>query len=184
MFLRAEGRFFSAGANLSWMRKTAQYSREENVRDAELLGEMLHTLDTLPLATVALVQGPAFGGGVGLISCCDIAVAVSTASFTLSEVKLGLIPATISPYVIKRIGPQYARRFFLTAEQIESEMALRIGLVHEVVSDAQQLVEMEHKLMTALLAAAPSGVGAAKDLIHSIAGQPVTRSIIADTVSL
>ncbi|EDQ86736.1 uncharacterized protein MONBRDRAFT_33735 [Monosiga brevicollis MX1] len=165
MFLRAEGRFFSAGADLKWMKGSINYSKEQNQADAEALSNMLLNLNTLPMATIALVQGPAFGGGVGLVSCCDVAVATQSANFTLSEVKLGIIPATISPYVIARIGAAQSRRYMLTAEAISSTRAQEIGLVHEVVADEEGLREMETSLRQALLRAGPNAVAASKHLV-------------------
>ena len=131
--LRAEGKSFSAGADLGWMQRMAGYGHAENLADAGALAELMRVLNFLPKPTVARVQGAAFGGGVGLVACCDIAIASDAASFSLSEVRLGLIPAVISPYVVAAIGERAARRYFLTAERFDADEALRIGLVHQVV---------------------------------------------------
>ena len=131
--LRAEGKSFSAGADLGWMQRMAGYGHAENLRDAGALAELMRVLNFLPKPTVARVQGAAFGGGVGLVACCDIAIASDAAAFSLSEVRLGLIPAVISPYVVAAIGERAARRYFLTAERFDAAEALRIGLVHQVV---------------------------------------------------
>src|SRR3954470_20408180 len=131
LVLASTGRSFSAGADLAWMRRMAAYSEAENRADAEALAHMLHTLDRLRQPTLAVVQGSAYGGGVGLVACCDVAIAAERASFCLTEVKLGLTPATISPYVVNAIGPGQARRYFTTAEVISAARAREIGLVHE-----------------------------------------------------
>src|SRR5262245_41896567 len=132
--LAAAGTSFSAGADLAWMRKLAEGSEAANRTDAERLARMLHGLAGLPKPTIALVQGPADGGGVGLIAACDIAIAAEEARFALSEVRLGLVPAVIGPYVVAAVGQRWARRLFLTAERIDARLAERIGLVHEVVT--------------------------------------------------
>ena len=131
--LTGNGPSFCAGADLNWMKKMAAYSRAENVADAEGLAEMLRMLHAMPKPTIARVHGAAFGGGVGLVACCDIAIAAQDATFALSEAKLGLIPATISPYVIEAIGARMARRYFLSAERFDAAEAYRIGLVHDIV---------------------------------------------------
>src|SRR5690606_19141727 len=134
--LAGAGKSFSAGADLNWMRRMADYGREENLADAEALAALMETLNGLDKPTIARVQGAAFGGGVGLVACCDIAIAADTASFCLSEVRLGLIPAVISPYVVTAIGERAARRYFVTAERFDAREAHRLGLVHEVVPAA------------------------------------------------
>jgi methylglutaconyl-CoA hydratase len=135
LFVRSTGKNFCAGGDLEWMRKAAGYSRQENIDDAMALSRMLYKLSSLPVPSVALVQGAAFGGGVGLVAACDIGVGVARSSFMLSEVRLGLIPATISPYVVERIGAQQCKRYFLTAERFDAAKALSMGLLHEVVAD-------------------------------------------------
>lgn len=181
VFVKSTGKLFSAGADLAWMKKTASYTREQNIEDAIRLGHMLSRMSRLPVPTIALVQGSCFGGGVGLVSTADISVGVSACKFTLSEVKLGLIPATISPYVVRRIGAAHARRYFLTAEAIEATKAHEIGLLHEVVEDQAGLDEWEAKFKKAILNNSPAAVAASKDLIDAVAGQPITPELIEDT---
>ncbi|MEO3435366.1 enoyl-CoA hydratase/isomerase family protein [Inquilinus sp. CAU 1745] len=166
--LRANGKSFSAGADLGWMKRMAGYGFEENVADARELAALMRTLNDLPKPTVALVQGAAFGGGVGLVACCDIALAADTASFCLSEVKLGLIPAVISPYVVPAIGTRAARRYFLTAERFSALEAKSLGLVHEVVP-AVMLDAALMKIMESLSDGAPGAQAASKDLIGFVA---------------
>lgn len=164
--LSATGKSFCAGADLNWMQRTADYSWEENFADAKQLGQLMQTLDQLALPTLARIQGAALGGGVGLIAACDIAVAADTAFFALSEVKVGLIPAVISPYVVAAIGARAARRYFLTGERITAHEALRLGLVHEVVS-SERLDERISALTQALLGNGPQAVRAAKRLVRA-----------------
>ena len=180
-FVRSKGKVFCAGADLGWMKRTATYSRDQNLADAQRLGEMLSCLNRLPFPTIALVQGPAFGGGVGLVSCCDIAVGVSKSTFTLSEVKLGILPATISPYVIARIGAAQARRYFVTAEKITAARAKEIGLLHEVVETPEELETWAAALRKNVMEAAPTAIAASKDLIRAVAGHPITSDLITDT---
>lgn len=149
VLLGANGRSFSAGADLNWMKRTAGYSEAQNLEDARRLARMLRVLDGMPQPTVALVQGAAYGGGVGLVACCDIAVAVPEAAFSLSEVRLGLLPAAISPYVVAAIGARQARRYFLTAERFDAAEARRIGLVHEV-APREELEVAGERLLAAL----------------------------------
>ncbi|UEM01487.1 enoyl-CoA hydratase/isomerase family protein [Skermanella rosea] len=178
--LRAAGKSFSAGADLGWMQRMAGYGPDENLRDAEGLAELMRTLNFLPRPTVAVVQGAAFGGGVGLVACCDIAIAAEGASFSLSEVKLGLIPAVISPYVVAAIGERASRRYFLTAERFAADEALRIGLVHQVVP-ADKLDETLDSVLARLADGGPAAQKAAKDLIFAVAHRPVNAAVIRDT---
>ena len=180
VILSGNGKSFSAGADLNWMRAMAGYSHAENLRDAEALGDLMHRLDSLKKPTIALVQGPAFGGGVGLVACCDIAIAAQRASFCLSEVKLGLIPAVISPYVVAAMGPRAARRYFLTAERFSAEKAMALGLVHEVVAD-DGLDAAAESLIAELLSAGPIAVQEAKDLIAAVAFRPPDAVLRQDT---
>jgi len=147
--LRAEGQSFSAGADVNWMRRMVDYSESENLIDARALATLMEAIDSCPKPTVALVQGPAIGGGVGLVACCDIAIAADSAFLQLSEVRLGLTPATISPYVVRAMGGRAARRYFLTAERITAAKALQHGLFHEVVPEAELEAVLE-KTLTAL----------------------------------
>jgi len=170
--LGAQGRSFSAGADLDWMQRMAGYSERENLDDARALVDLMRTLYELPKPTLALVQGPTYGGGVGLVACCDIAIAAETANFCFSEVRLGLIPAAIGPYVIAAIGERAARRYFLTAETFSAHEALRIGLVHDVVPD-EALRDIGRRVIKALLRGGPNAQVAAKDLILTISGRPL-----------
>ncbi|MGK9231366.1 enoyl-CoA hydratase/isomerase family protein [Inquilinus limosus] len=169
--LRGAGKSFSAGADLDWMRRMAAYDEAANLADARALAALMRTIDMLPKPTVALVHGAAYGGGVGLVACCDIAIATEAASFSLSEVKLGLIPAVISPYVVRAIGDRAARRYFLTAERFDAVEARRLGLVHELVA-GDGLEEAARQVMAALRGNGPAAVRAAKDLIAAVAGRP------------
>ena len=179
--LAAEGPAFCAGANLNWMRRMADYTRAENIADAGKLAEMLRVIYACPKPTVARVQGDVYAGGMGLVAACDMAVAVDTAGFCLSEVKLGLIPATISPYVIRAMGPRAAHRWFLTAERFGAAEAHRIGFVHEVVS-AERLDATVADLLKALTSASPHAVKACKQLVQDVAERDITRLLIERTV--
>jgi len=180
VLLAANGKSFCAGADFHWMRRMAGYSQAENMADAERLGEMLRRLNGLSKPTVALVQGGSYGGGVGLVACCDIAIAAETARFSLSEVKIGLIPATISPYVVRAIGQRAARRYFITGEVIDAAEARRLGLVHEVVP-AAELEAAGERMVTTLRDGGPMAQAANKELIARVADRPVDAEMIADT---
>ena len=179
--LAAEGPAFCAGANLHWMRRMAEYTHDENVADAGKLAEMLRVIYECPKPTVARVQGDVYAGGMGLVAACDMAVAVDTAGFCLSEVKLGLIPATISPYVIRAMGARAAHRYFLTAERFGAAEALRIGFVHEVVA-ADALDTKVDELLKALTSASPAAVVACKTLVADVVGRDIDEGLIAYTV--
>lgn len=178
--LRSEGKNFSAGADLGWMKRMAGYDYEHNLKDARALAGMLRALYSLPQPTIARVQGAAFGGAVGLVSCCDMAVAAAGASFSLSEVKIGLIPATISPYVIRAIGERAARRYFTTAERFDAAQALRLGLVSEI-ADEGGLDGTADRLVAALLQNGPRAVRSAKRLVADVAGRELTAELIEET---
>jgi methylglutaconyl-CoA hydratase len=178
--LAAHGPAFCAGADLNWMKKMAGYTHEENRADAAQLAEMLRTIYTCPKPVVAKVQGDCYAGGMGLVAACDIAVSVEEANFCLSEVKLGLIPATISPYVIKAMGENAARRYFLTAERFSAQEAQRIGFVQCVVK-ADALDATVADIVKSLVSASPNAVKEAKRLVRDVAGQPLTTELIADT---
>lgn len=180
--LAAEGPAFCAGANLNWMRAMADYSREENLVDAGKLAEMLRVIYTCPKPTIARVQGDVYAGGMGLVACCDMAVAASQAGFCLSEVKIGLIPATISPYVIRAMGARAAHRYFLTGERFDAAEALRTGFVHQVV-EAEALDSAVDGLLKHLLSASPAAVQACKKLVIDVAGREVDAALIAETVA-
>ena len=179
--LAAEGPAFCAGANLNWMRRMADYTREENLQDAAKLAEMLRVIYECEKPTVARVQGDVYAGGMGLVAACDMAVAVDTAGFCLSEVKIGLIPATISPYVIRAMGARAAHRYFLTAERFDAQEALRIGFVHEVVA-AEQLDARVDALVKALTSASPNAMRACKKLVLDVAEREINAGLIAATV--
>jgi methylglutaconyl-CoA hydratase len=179
--LSSVGKSFSAGADLNWMRRVAGAPQEENRRDAMALAALMRTLAELRKPTVARVQGPAYGGGVGLIACCDVAVATVNATFALTEAKLGLIPAVISPYVVAAIGARAARRYFLSTEKIEAADAWRLGLVHEIANDDAELDEKVGLVVDALLACGPVAQAECKALIRAVANRPVTSELIQDT---
>ncbi|MYM75234.1 enoyl-CoA hydratase/isomerase family protein [Duganella sp. FT134W] len=178
--LAANGPAFCAGADLNWMKKMAGYTHAENHADALQLAEMLRTIYLCPKPVVAKVQGDCYAGGMGLVAACDIIVAVEEANFCLSEVKLGLIPATISPYVIKAMGENASRRYFLTAERFGAREALRIGFAHEVVS-TETLDAKVTEIVKALVNNSPNAVQQAKVLVRDVAGQPVNDALLADT---
>ncbi|MCG8596257.1 MAG: enoyl-CoA hydratase/isomerase family protein [Kiloniellales bacterium] len=180
VLLAAEGKSFSAGADLNWMKRMAGYSEEENRADARGLAGLMRTLNDLTKPTIALVQGAAYGGGVGLVACCDIAIAATRAGFCLSEVKLGLIPAVISPYVVAAIGARAARRYFVTAERFDAEAALRLGLVQEVVAP-EELEAAGRRVLDALLAGGPEAQAAAKRLVRDTAGRPIDDALVEET---
>jgi methylglutaconyl-CoA hydratase len=178
--LAAHGPAFCAGADLNWMKKMAGYSQAENEADAMRLADMLRTIYFSPKPVVAKVQGDCYAGGMGLVAACDIVVAAEGVNFCLSEVKLGLIPATISPYVIKAMGDQAARRYFLTAERFDAHEARRIGLAHDVVP-AEALDATVAGIVQALAANSPNAVREAKKLVRDIAGLPIDDVLLADT---
>lgn len=182
MVLAGHGPAFCAGGDLNWMKKTAGYTFEQNHEDAHALARMLHTLHTMGKPTIARVHGPAFAGGMGLVAACDIAVAAHGAEFCLSEVKIGLIPATISPYVIAAMGERSAYRYMLTAERFTAAEAYRIGFVQEICID-EELDAAVNALLGHLVAGGPAAQAATKDLIRSVAGRPITDDLIGDTAT-
>jgi len=184
VIIAANGKSFSAGADLNDMRRMADNSREQNLADAKRIAELMRTLNALAKPTVALVQGAAYGGGVGLTSCCDIAIATERATFCVSEVKLGLIPAVISPYVLAAIGARAARRYFMTAEIITAGEAHRLGLVHKLVADEEELAAAAERITTHLLKNGPGAMTAAKQLIKTVSGRLVDEALIAHTAGL
>jgi methylglutaconyl-CoA hydratase len=179
--LAGEGKSFSAGADVEWMRSSVDLSYEENVADALRLRAMLDAIDGCPAPVVARVQGHALGGGCGLVACCDIVVAEPGAQFAFSEVKLGIVPAVISPFALAKIGPGAARRFFVTGERFTADVALRIGLVHEVAGDIGAAVE---RLVAELLTAGPDAARAAKQLARApLAADETAERIAAQRTS-
>ncbi len=181
--LEAEGTSYSAGADLHWMRSMARLSEAGNRSDALALAGLMRTLDELPKPTIARVQGAAFGGGVGLVACCDIAIGVPDAKFGLTESKLGLLPAVISPYVINAIGPRQARRWFATAEIFDAAEALRIGLLHQVVA-ADALDAAVDRQIDLLLKAGPIATASAKTLVHDVCAHDDRSRHDADNAAL
>lgn len=178
--LGGRGPHFSAGADLNWMRRAATASEQENLEDARRFARMLHRLATLSKPTIARVQGAALGGGTGLAAACDMAVASSDAVFSTSEVKFGIIPAVISPYVLRAIGPRQALRYFQSAERISAERALAMGLVHEVAA-AEQLDAAVAAMAKPLLAGGPLAQKAAKELIGAVHGRPINAATLEET---
>ncbi|MEO6018418.1 MAG: enoyl-CoA hydratase/isomerase family protein [Polaromonas sp.] len=179
--LAANGTAFCAGADLNWMRSMADYTHEQNLQDAGRLATMMRTVYECPKPTIARVQGDVYAGGTGLVAACDMAVSVDTAQYCLSEVKLGLIPATISPYVVRAMGARAAHRYFLTAERFDAAEALRIGFVHEVVK-AEALDAKVAELTQALTNAGPEAVRLCKKLVQDVAGQPIAPALVQMTV--
>ena len=178
--LLGAGESFCAGADLNWMRKMAGFSRAQNLADARVLTTMLSTLNALSKPTIARVHGAAFGGGVGLVACCDVAVAAHDATFALSEARLGLIPAAISPYVVEAIGARAARRYFLSAERFTAAEAYRLGLLHEIVP-SPELDARINELLGYLVTAGPRAQAEGKALIRAVAHRPIEAGVIADT---
>lgn len=178
--LRGAGKGFCAGGDLDWMRRTADYDYDANFADAYGLATMLRTVNDCPKPTLAAVQGAAFGGGVGLVAACDIAIASEKALFSLSEARLGLIPATIGPYVLAAIGARACRRYFLTAERFDAAEALRIGLVHQTVA-ADQLDEAVTAMIAKLREAGPQAQAACKTLIRDLSGRGLDDALMRDT---
>jgi methylglutaconyl-CoA hydratase len=178
--LAARGPVFCAGADLEWMARMANFTAQENHRDAMRLARMLRTISQCPKPTLARVHGDAYGGGVGLVASCDMAFAATGATFCLSETRLGLIPATIGPHVVRAIGSRAALRYFQTAEAFDSTEALRIGLVHGVAAH-EQLDATISAVLDALSLTSLPATHEAKRLVHDIAGQALTDELLADT---
>jgi len=178
VFVRGAGGTFSAGADLDWMRAAADRSESDNRADAMELAKMLKALRDLPALTVALVEGGAFGGGAGLAAACDMAIATADAKFSFSEVKLGLVAATISPYVIEAIGPRAARALFATAQVFDAAYAEKIGLVTETVADVAALRAAAHHIAAGMVACAPGAVEGSKRLVDDVAGRVIDRDLL------
>ena len=171
------GKSFSAGADVEWMKEAASYSYGDNLEDAKALAQMLYLLHTLPMPTLCVVDGAARGGGLGLIAACDIAVATRRSNFALSEVRLGLSPATISPYVMRSIGERRMRRYALTGETFEAETAVRMGLLTSVVDGREALDQEVASLSAGILQNGPQAVRATKTLLFDVSGKPIDQSI-------
>ncbi len=180
--LAAEGPAFCAGADLNWMRRMADYDREQNLADAGRLAEMLRVIHACPKPVIARVQGDVYAGGMGLVACCDIAISTDSAHYCLSETRLGLLPATISPYVMRAMGARAAQRYCLSAERFDAAEALRIGFVHEVVT-ADRLDERVDAVARALVNASPAAVRACKRLLQDVAQREIDAELIAQTVA-
>lgn len=180
--ISSTGKSFCAGADVNWMKRAAAFSIDDNRRDAGELAEMLRRVSECPKPVIARIQGPAYGGGVGLVAACDMAVATFDAKFSLTEVKLGLIPAVISPHVMAAIGERYARRYMLTAEAFSAAEAYRIGLLHEMVADEAGLDEAVGEWIDLLLKNGPQALAACKTLMRSVAGRPFGPKVIEYTV--
>lgn len=176
LVLAANGKHFCAGADINWMKQSALLSEEQNHEDAMALSNMLQTLNTFPRPTIARVQGAALGGGTGLVCCCDIAVVAEDARFAFSEVKLGILPATISPYAIAAIGARAARRYFQTAELIDAQSACQLGLAHEICP-SDNLDAHVDEVIAALLLCGQQAQAAIKELIPEVAAQPVSDQL-------
>ena len=178
--LAGNGPAFCAGADLNWMKKMAGYSNDENRADALTLAQMLHTIWSCPKPVIARVHGDTYAGGVGLVAACDVAVAAEGVNFCLSEARLGLLPATISPYVIRAMGEQAARRYFITAERFDAAEALRIGFVHATVP-AAGLDAKVAELAAALVGNSPNAVRESKRLVQDVAGRAIDKDLLTDT---
>lgn len=181
VILRGAGKSFSAGGDINWMKRVAAYTEDQNYDDALKLATMLNKLYTLPKVTIACVQGAAMGGGLGLVACCDIVMAVKTAIFALSEVKLGLIPATIAPYVLRALGERQSRMYFQTGQRFTGGRAYDIGLVHELAESEGEMNELLRGVLANLSANGPKAMAAAKELCLDLAGQPLTPDVLNGT---
>src|SRR5258708_7339802 len=180
VILEGRGKSFSAGADFNWMKRTVTYTEAENIRDAEALANLLKTLNRLKKPTIAAVQGNAYGGGVGLVACCDIAFAADHVHFAFTEARLGLTPATISPYVIAAMGERHARRYFLTGESFTAHEACRIGLVHQVCK-LPDLLPLVNQTVDTLITGGPVAQKEAKKLIRRVARSQIDSELIAET---
>ncbi|MGA9394441.1 MAG: enoyl-CoA hydratase/isomerase family protein [Azonexus sp.] len=178
--LAGRGKSFSAGADLNWMKRAANNGLDDNLNDARALARMLRTLAEMKKPTIARVQGAALGGGMGLAAACDIAVASTRAFFATTEVKFGIIPSAISPYVVRAIGTRQAHRYFLSAERIDAARAREIGLIHEA-SEPEQLDAKVQEIVDALLQGGPLAQAAAKNLIRAVDNQPINDNMVEDT---
>ena len=178
--LTGAGKSFSAGADLNWMKRAAEYDRARNAADARALGALVRRLNGLCKPTLCLVRGAAFGGGAGLVACCDVAIAARDAVFSFSEVRLGLIPAVVAPYVVDAIGPRNARRYFVTGERFGAEEARRIGLVHEI-APPEALEEAGAAILAAFAACGPGAMRGAKALVAAVSRRPIDDAMVEDT---
>src|SRR5262245_7752062 len=175
--LCANGKSFCAGADLNWMKRMVQYSHEENLADAQAVGRMFLAIAKCPKPVIARVHGAALGGGAGLVAACDIGIAIESVQFGFTEVKLGIIPAIISPFVIAKIGPGRAREFFVTGERFLAPVAMSMGLIQHVVSHEQDLDALVESKISQILTSAPCAIAAAKELVFGVTGQPLEKSL-------
>ncbi|GAB2923211.1 enoyl-CoA hydratase-related protein [Paraburkholderia jirisanensis] len=181
--LCGEGKSLCAGADIAWMREGASYSLKDNVEDLMHLGHMLRALDEMPQTTIARVNGPIYGGGVGLVAACDIALGSATATFCLSEVKLGIVPGMISPFVQRAVGERMARRYFQSAEIFDAQEARRLGLLHEVIAP-EHLDSAIDRMLMQLTSAAPQARRLAKQAITETAGKPIDEALLSDIATM
>jgi len=181
LLLSSRGEHFSAGADLGWMQRMVNNSEQQNLEDARELGQLMQQLDQLEIPVVTLAQGSSFGGALGLLACSDVVIATDASLFCLSEVKIGLIPAVISPFVSRAIGARQARRYMVTAEMIDAATALQIGLIHETVSDETALRERGEKLLKQLCNNSPAAMIASKQLAKYVADAPLTEALFEET---
>lgn len=182
--LRSNGKNFSAGADLRMMKSSVNSTRDENYANSKDMGRMFHTLNNMPKPVIALVQGSAFGGALGLIACCDIAIASQDAAFCLSEVKIGLAPAVISPFVVAALGERAARRYFQTAEKISAAKAAELGLVHELVESAESFDEALFPILKSILCNAPGAVAKSKELVQNVSRAAIDEDILGYTAEI
>jgi methylglutaconyl-CoA hydratase len=183
ILLKANGKHFSAGADLAWMQRMADYSEEDNLADSLVLAKVMRTLHQSPKPTLAVVHGSALGGGAGLVAACDIGIASNTARFCFSEVKLGLIPAVISPYVVKAMGEKVAKWLFMTAEAFDAEQAKQWHLIQHCVSE-QELWPFSYRYALAMTQLAPKAVSDCKTLIAKVNNQPINDTLMRETATL
>lgn len=183
LVLKANGKHFSAGADLSWMRNMTHFTEEENVADAMILGKLMYTLNKSPKPTVAMVQGAAFGGGAGLVAACDLSIAAQSARFCFSEVKLGLLPAVISPYVIQAVGERNAKALFMSAEIFDAPKALSLNLIQHCIPD-EDLLEFTQNYATQISTNAPNAVIEAKALVNYVANKAIDEQMLEYTAAL
>jgi len=179
--LGSMGKHFCAGADINYMKRMGENTRDQNVEDARALATLMHVLDTLPKPTVARIQGAAYGGAVGLVSCCDVAVGANSTVLSLSEVKIGLVPGTIGPYVIRAVGQRTARRLFITGERVAAHAAQAMGLLHNVVED-DQLDDAVEGIVDALLENSPSAMAIAKELVSELSPASIDDKAIEQSV--
>jgi methylglutaconyl-CoA hydratase len=181
IFFTGAGGTFSAGADLEWMRDAADQTESDNHEDAMAMAVMLKQLYELPALTVALIEGAAFGGGAGLAAACDMGIALESARFAFSEVKLGLLAATVSPYVVAAIGPRRARSLFATGRNFDAKFAREIGLIDEVAADAAELRTLKDQIVSEIKLCGPGAVAESKRLVAHVAGRPIDHGLMEDT---